>query len=205
MKHIIKPTVLGVALAVSLSACTTGAIIAGTVATGVGIAAIGTTAVVASDRRPVKVQYLDRSNSNRLQLAVKRQFPEAYTDLIVYNKRLLVTGEAPSKQTYYAIERYLKDRAGPDIQFIYNKIGIGSNSTKAQRTHDGWITTQVRTLFTTNQNIPENSIQIVTTRGQVHLMGLVTADEASEAARVAATVEGVTKVVKAFEEFIPKN
>ena len=45
-----------------------------------------------------------------------------------------------------------------------------------------------------------NAIKVVTERGQVYLMGRVTAREAKRATDIARGIGGVTKVVRIFEE-----
>jgi osmotically-inducible protein OsmY len=50
-----------------------------------------------------------------------------------------------------------------------------------------------------SKDVQANAIKVVTERGVVYLMGLVTEREASRAAQIAAGVSGVVKVVKVFE------
>jgi osmotically-inducible protein OsmY len=50
-----------------------------------------------------------------------------------------------------------------------------------------------------SKDLQANAIKVVTERGVVYLMGLVTEREASRAAQIAAGVSGVVKVVKVFE------
>ncbi|XP_060149429.1 outer membrane lipoprotein DolP-like [Globicephala melas] len=196
---------MGLVLALGLSGCTTGAIIGTTFGIAGTATAIGTTAVVASDRRPIQIQFKDRQTSNQIQRAVNREFPHSHIDLIVYNQRLLLTGETPGSAERKAIELFVKKNSGEHIKKVINQIAIGDNASSNQNAKDGWITTKVRTHFTTNLKIPENSIQIVTSRNEVYLMGLVTSDEADRAAKVASKVRGVTRVIKVFEEYVPKH
>jgi hypothetical protein len=46
---------------------------------------------------------------------------------------------------------------------------------------------------------PPNAVKVVTERGVVYLMGIVTKAEGDSAGEVAATTDGVGKVVKVFE------
>jgi osmotically-inducible protein OsmY len=64
---------------------------------------------------------------------------------------------------------------------------------------DALITTRVKTSLVDSKDLQANAIKVVTERGVVYLMGLVTEREASRAAQIAAGVSGVVKVVKVFE------
>jgi hypothetical protein len=57
----------------------------------------------------------------------------------------------------------------------------------------------VRAAFVNTKEIAFNSIEIVTERGIVYLMGVVTEKEGEVAAYVASRVSGVQQVVKVFD------
>ena len=61
------------------------------------------------------------------------------------------------------------------------------------------VTTKVKASIVDAKDLFANSIKIVTHRGNVYLMGRVTAREADRAAEIARGVSGVVKVVKVFE------
>ena len=69
----------------------------------------------------------------------------------------------------------------------------------SDRTADTALATKVRAAFVNTREIAFNSIEIVTERGIVYLLGLVTEQEGQIAALVASKVSGVKQVVKVFD------
>jgi osmotically-inducible protein OsmY len=61
------------------------------------------------------------------------------------------------------------------------------------------ITGQIKTTFLNTANLPTNAIKVVTERGVVYLMGVVTNKEGNQAAELASQTSGVVKVVKLLE------
>ncbi len=72
-------------------------------------------------------------------------------------------------------------------------------STFGERTEDNTLGTRVRAAFVNTREIAFNSIDIVTERRTIYLMGAVTQKEADVAAHVASRVPGVKQVVKLFD------
>ena len=61
------------------------------------------------------------------------------------------------------------------------------------------ITAKVKAGFIDAKDLQAQAIKVVTERGIVYLMGIVTEREASRATDMARTVAGVNKVVRVFE------
>ena len=57
----------------------------------------------------------------------------------------------------------------------------------------------MKTRLLTKTGLDANRVKVITTRGSVYLMGIVTEDEATRATELARTVKGVARVVKVFE------
>ncbi|MHB1334196.1 MAG: BON domain-containing protein, partial [Sulfuriferula sp.] len=62
-----------------------------------------------------------------------------------------------------------------------------------------YITTKVKSRFLDAKRFQVNYVKVVTEDGVVYLMGLVTAQEAADAAQLASTTSGVRKVVTLFQ------
>jgi BON domain len=69
----------------------------------------------------------------------------------------------------------------------------------SDRTADTALATKVRAAFVNTREIAFNSVEIVTERGIVYLLGLVTEQEGQLVAQVASKVSGVKQVVKVFD------
>ena len=86
-----------------------------------------------------------------------------------------------------------------------NELTIAPPSTLGQRTNDTALGTKVRAAFVNTKQIAFNSVDIVTERGVIYLMGFVTEREGEVAAHVASRVAGVQQVVKAFDYGTPEE
>ena len=85
------------------------------------------------------------------------------------------------------------------MRIVNNETVIAAPSTFNERTNDGTLGAKVRAAFANTKEIAFNSVDIVTERRVVFLMGTVTQKEADTAAHVASRVTGVQQVVKLFD------
>jgi osmotically-inducible protein OsmY len=114
-----------------------------------------------------------------------------------FERRILLTGEVPSEA--------VKAQAGAvasrskDVRLVNNELVIATPSTFGERTNDNTLGTRVRAAFVNTREIAFNSVDIVTERRTIYLMGAVTQKEADVAAHVASRVSGVQQVVKLFD------
>jgi len=163
-----------------------------------GVAAAGTTAVV-TDRRTAGTQVDDQSIQLRVGSELSSAFGKQPVHINVnsFNRRVLLTGEVPDEQA--------KTQAGEvaarsrDVRMVVNELAVAPPSSMGDRTNDTALTAKVRAAFVNTKEVAFNSIEIVTERRTVYLMGIVTQREADIAALVASKVSGVQQVVKVFE------
>ena len=164
----------------------------------IGAVAAGT-AVVATDRRSTGAQLDDKSIqvrvANELRDALKGS--DIHINVNSYERRVLLTGEVASEA--------VKTQAGSvasrskDVRLVNNELIVAPPSTFGERTEDNTLGTRVRAAFVNTREIAFNSIDIVTERRTIYLMGAVTQKEADVAAHVASRVPGVKQVVKLFD------
>jgi len=164
----------------------------------IGAVAAGT-ATVATDRRSTGTQLDDKT----IQVRVANELRDALrgNDIRVsvnsYERRVLLTGEVANDA--------LKAQAGTvaarskDVRMVNNELTIATPSTFGERTDDNTLGARVRAAFVNTREIAFNSIDIVTERRTIYLMGAVTQKEADVAAHVASRVPGVKQVVKLFD------
>ncbi|MBY0418079.1 MAG: BON domain-containing protein, partial [Pararheinheimera sp.] len=76
---------------------------------------------------------------------------------------------------------------------VASEISFGTGSK------DSWITTRIKGKFLADENVSGLNIKVVTENGEVFLMGLVNQQEAERAVNLARNVDGVARVIKAFE------
>lgn len=122
---------------------------------------------------------------------------EAHVNIRAFNDVVLLTGEVPSKQLRRIASETVRNIK--QVRQVHNELTVQSNSTFFSRTNDNWLATKVRTKFIVNRDIEAERIKVVVENRVVYLMGLVTRKEATLIGQVAATADGVEKVVRVFE------
>lgn len=182
-------------LAVSLS-CAALVSLQGCVAVVVGGAVMGTLA--ATDRRTFGAQTEDKAIVLKGESAVKRALGDAaHININSFNRVALLTGEVADAQARATAEREVKAIQG--VLAVQNELVISGLSNLSARSSDVVITTKVKASIVDTKDLYSSAFKVVTEAGTVFLMGRVTHREGDLAARVAAGVNGVRKVVKVFE------
>ena len=177
----------GVALLTMLNGC-------------VGLVAGGAvmSAVSVNDRRTLGAQTEDKAiaikGESRARSIVGEQ---GHVNVTSFNRKVLLTGEVRDEEMKAAVEREVRTVSG--IISLVNELEIAPPSKLTTRANDTLITTKVKTSLVDMQTISANSFKVVTERGNVYLMGMVTPREAQIGTDVARGVSGVQKVVKVFE------
>jgi osmotically-inducible protein OsmY len=188
MKLTYKWITAAVAAALALPGC--APLVVGAVAAG--------TAIVATDRRSTGTQLDDKTIQVRIanELRDALRGNDIHISVNSFERRILLTGEVPSEA--------VKAQAGAvasrskDVRLVNNELVIAPPSTFGERTNDNALGTRVRAAFVNTREIAFNSVDIVTERRTIYLMGAVTQKEADVAAHVASRVSGVQQVVKLF-------
>lgn len=183
----------GAALALGIMTTLQGC--APAVATG---AAVGV--AVVHDRRSTGTVLDDNTIEFKLLGAMAKD-PElseqTHINATAYNGIVLLSGEAPS-ETLRARALTLA-RGHEKVRNVYNEVAIAAPSSLLSRSSDTLITSKVKTKMIADENLDPTRAKVVTERGTVYLMGMVTRREAELATGIARSVGGVQKVVKLFE------
>ena len=90
--------------------------------------------------------------------------------------------------------RELWNRRGTVIQARVGEPIAGSTVL-----YDRWLATKIRTKILASDKVPTSQISIIVEDSEVFLMGLVTNQEATAAVEIARHVDGVARVIRAFE------
>jgi len=85
------------------------------------------------------------------------------------------------------------------VRMVHNELVVGPVTDIQARSNDSYITSKVKTRFVEANKFPPNAVKVVTERGVVYLMGIVSKAEGDAAGETAATTAGVVRVVKVFE------
>jgi osmotically-inducible protein OsmY len=167
------------------------------------IAAGVTSGVLAAvDRRSVGTQTEDETIEWKAAARVSEQFGDkVHINFTSYNRKVLLTGEAPSAEAKAEIERLTT--GVPNVLSAYNEIAVGPISSYSDRSNDSFITTKVKSRSVDNGKYNPVHAKVVTEAGVVFLLGMLTQVEADAAIDVARTTSGVRKVVNVLEIITP--
>jgi osmotically-inducible protein OsmY len=184
------------AAVVMILAATLGGALGGCAALLVGGAVGGV--LVYQDRRTsgtvVDDEGLEAKSATRIRETIGDR---GHINVTSYNRVLLVTGEVPTEADKAAVGAALERME--NVKGVLNELAVGPNSSLGDRSNDALITSKVKASLVDARDIFANAYKVVTERGVVYLMGIVTEREAERGAQIARGVAGVKKVVKAFD------
>ena len=114
----------------------------------------------------------------------------------VVNAVALLTGEVSSVEQKLRAAAIANRYQG--VTQVVNQIDLTEKSSLTSRSNDSLITAKVKTALIKSKAVPSNNIKVVTERGVVYLMGIVSGTEGAEAVRLTQQVGGVERIVKVF-------
>ena len=164
-----------------------------------GAAAVTTVATMSNDRRSAGEIIDDKTLNFNLSNIVRKDaiLEDMHINFMVYNKAVLMLGEAPSIEARDYLEKQIKQKI-PKIRKFINEVSVMQNSSYLSRAKDGIITVQVDALFLDQEVFHPTHVRVITERKTVYLMGSVTKREAEHATNLATKAKNVDKVVKLF-------
>ena len=122
---------------------------------------------------------------------------DTHINFNVYNKSVLMTGEAPTDDLKNYLEEMVMKKA-PKMNQLINEVAVMPNSSYLNRAKDGVISIQIEALFLDQEVFHPAHVSVLTERSTVYLMGSVTKREAEHATNVTSKAKNVKKVVKLF-------
>jgi osmotically-inducible protein OsmY len=174
-------------LLVSLQGCV--AVVAGGMVAG---------AVATTDRRTLGAQTEDKAIAVKAETRLPQIVGDAgHVNINSYNRKVLLTGEVRDDAMKRAVENEVRSIANVDN--VINELEVAGPSSYTSRSSDTLITSKVKISLADKKTVSANSFKVVTERGNVYLMGMVTQREGNIAADVAKGVSGVMRVTKMFE------
>lgn len=155
-------------------------------------------ALVAVDRRTSGSQIEDESIELRGASRIRGALGDrAHVNVASYNRQVLLTGEVPTEQAKQQAEQIALHVE--NVKGVLNELGVMLPTSLMQRSSDTLVTGKVKASIVDDRNLSVSAFKIVTERGTVYLMGLVTAGEADRATQIARHIDGVQRVVRVFE------
>ncbi len=165
------------------------------------VTGMGAAAIMASDRRTTGMYIEDESIEWKVIARMRGQYPGLHVNATSFNRRVLLTGEAPDPETRAKIEASV--RGLENVREVTNEIQIAGVSSLASRGNDALVTSNVKARMVNNGRFSPNHVKVVTEQGVVFLMGIVTQPEGDAAVEIARNASGVGRVVKVFEYVAP--
>jgi osmotically-inducible protein OsmY len=188
MTHTIRSIALLVLLAPALQACVPLILGAG----------VGAGVMMADDRRTNATILEDQTIEVKSRNRIEEKYPDRlHVNVTSYNRYVLLTGEAPTEEIRQDVTALVLEV--PNVRNVQNEVVVAGNASFTSRSSDTLTTSSVKGRLAQNKKIGANHVKVITENGTVFLMGLVTREEAEEAAQTAATTSGVQRVVKVFE------
>lgn len=163
----------------------------------------GTAAAVIHDRRTTGTVIEDQAielKTYEILRANSALMEGSRVKVTSYNKVVLLSGEVTSEHLSQQIEA--KVSTIPEVGQIHNELLIGPPSSLATRSNDSWLTAKSKSVLLQISAMPgfdPSRVKVVTARGNVYLMGLLTLEEADAVTATVRRVGGVQQVVKLFE------
>jgi len=185
-----RSAVVAIAMLISLSGCLTV----------LAVGAVITTVDIIHDRRTVG-EYVDDGAieiTARNILVSKGEIRRAaHVKPVSWNGILLITGEIDDETIKSQLLQRFSNIQG--VRQLVDETTITGKSRLLTRSRDAWISSKVKSRLVYKTGLKANRIKVITTRGSVYLMGIVTQEEANKATELARTIRGVARVVKVFE------
>ena len=164
------------------------------------VAGGATGAAVAYDRRTTGTIIEDQAIETKTWQAFgtdKEINDNSHLNVTSYNTVVLVTGETSTEELRDRIINIIRNL--DKVSDVYNEVTIAAPSAYVSRSSDSLITSKVKTKLLTLENFEGASVKVVTEKGVVYLMGLLSHEESDRATEAARKVNGVQKVVKLFQ------
>ena len=127
----------------------------------------------------------------------KPLYNQSHINVTSYDGIVLVTGETPTQEMKTDVTNIIKQI--PKVRRVHNELAIAAPSALPSRSSDAWITSKIKAKMTTDEQIDPFYFKVVTERGVVYLMGIVSHAEAQKAIDLVKTTAGVQRVVTIFE------
>lgn len=160
--------------------------------------AVGTSVLVATDRRTSGAQLEDQGIEMRAAARLREEFGDRARVVVTsYNRRVLLAGEVPSEADKARAVRVVA--AVENVSEIVDELAVLSSPSLSARSSDALVTARVKAALVDARDLSANAFKVVTVRGTTYLMGRVTQREADRATDVTRSLSGVQRVVRVFD------
>lgn len=173
-------------------------LLAGCVTATIGVVAVSTIDIAKDQRSFGKLLDDNVIEANIFKDIVTDPALDGSTHIstVVVNGVVLLTGEVANNQQKFRASEIANSYQGVDQ--VVNQLELLGKTSLTSRTNDTLITAKVKTELIRDKGIDSSSIKVVTERGVVYLLGIVTPAEGDAAIALIKQVGGVVRIVKIF-------
>ena len=170
---------------------------------GAGAAVVGTN--VAGSSVDSKTTSSDKSIQFKA-VSLLNDYPalkgDSNVEPTVFNHTMLLLGQVPTQ----SLKDELAQRMAkiPGVKKVYNQLTIGDPVNIDGYFSDSWITSKVVSSLVA-EGVNSLHFKVVTQKGTVYIMGMVPREEGQQAAKIAAEVTGVKKVITVYDFIVPQQ
>lgn len=166
--------------------------------------AIGTATVTTIDLLMERRTLGRNIDDNALEIKLRKDFiaddqlgTAVNVSVTAINGTVLLTGEVQTDEQRQHATSLAKQYT--ETREVVNELELSGKTNLNSRANDTYITGKVKAKLLRAAEVPSSNIKVITERGKVYLLGLVTLAEAEAAVNAAKSVRGVTHIVKVFE------
>ncbi|MCY3768738.1 MAG: BON domain-containing protein [Gammaproteobacteria bacterium] len=170
--------------------------------------AIGIATVTSIDLRLERRTIGRNIDDNTLELKLRQDFRSdeqlgktVNLSITIINGVVLLTGEVPTDDQRQHAQKVAESYT--ETRKVVNEVELAGKTTLNSRVNDSYITSKVKLKLLNAENVPFTNIKVITERGKVYLLGLVTPDEAEATVKIVQSVRGIAHIVKVFEYIDP--
>ena len=171
--------------------------LSGCIPTAIGVATV--TAVDLVKERRTAGTMLD---DNLVEVSIlkdiftHKQLGGTHINPTALNGVVLLTGEVANKRQKAIAEQIANSYQS--VSQVVNQLDLVGNSSLTSRANDSIITGKVKAALIRDKRVDATNVKVVTERGTVYLMGIVSPVEAETAVKIAQSTAGVTRIIKIF-------
>jgi osmotically-inducible protein OsmY len=156
------------------------------------------TGFVAVDRRTSGAMLEDQAIEVKTSARIRDTLGErVHVNVTSYNRKVLLTGEVPDAQDKERVGEIAKNI--DNTSSVWNEVGVTAITTMTERTNDLIAAGRIKADLIDAKDLFSNAYKVVVERGNVYVMGRITAREAKRVSSVISGVTGVKKVVLVHE------
>ncbi len=164
------------------------------------VAGAATGATIAHDRRSAGTILDDQTSELKINSAIhqdKELMKGARIEATVFNGVALLLGQVPSEQHRKRAAAHARQNV--KVKQVHNEIKITEAIGLKVQNNDSAITFKAKSALLRAKGVSSTYIKVISERGVVYLMGLISRAEGNTAAKAVQQVKGVQGIVKVFE------